>query len=175
VTQAQQATNPGFLDYHCAKYGQCLVAQIPESNKQAIGKATGAVRKALGVLRENGPYATLLYLLSESGTGSDIVNGSQQWTKNADKSAHAVIATYLLKSVKGPFVSEDFPAPEQWQSANNDKSTLLREFRTRISEHMGSVVIVAELFERTLSYALYHLQALDPGSAETPGGAPEET
>jgi len=112
------------LDYICMKYGQSISNTKDDEN---------ILRKALGVLKEDGIYAMFLWIESkskDSDTRGNIVN-----LLNEDN-----IKDYLLGN-SGNFTN-DF----------KDFCTKLRD----VSKSINKLFFLKKILERTLTYALYH-------------------
>ncbi|MCW3136384.1 MAG: hypothetical protein N2V77_05540 [Canidatus Methanoxibalbensis ujae] len=113
------------LDYECMKYAQ-EISKISDSNLE------NNLRKALGVLQEDGVYAMFLWL--ESKEGKNIRKILIRLLNESE------IRKYLLTN------SSNFP---------EDFSKFCEKLR-EIAQDIDKLLFVKKLLERTLIYALYH-------------------
>lgn len=113
------------LDYECMKYAQKVI-KISDSNLE------NNLRKALGVLQEDGVYAMFLWLESKSKETSKelilLLNESQ-------------VKKYLLNDLD-KFSDDDF---------NKFCKSL-----GKVAEDIDKLFFMKKILERTLTYALYH-------------------
>jgi len=115
------------LDYRCMEYGQ-KISKISDSNLE------NNLRKALGVLREDGVYAMFLWL-EEKDKSKTIRKELTELINEGE------IKKYFLNDSEG-FNIEDF-----------DKfCEKLRE----IAKDIDKLFFMKKLLARTLIYALYH-------------------
>jgi len=111
------------LDYKCMEYAQ----KISDSNIE------NDLRKALGVLQEDGVYAMFLWLESKEGK-----NIREILIKLLNESR---ITEYLLGD------SNSFP---------NDNFAEFCKKLGEVAKDIDKLLFVKKLLERTLIYALYH-------------------
>ena len=113
------------LDYLCTKIGQEIGEMKKERNESTL-------RKALGILQEDGVYAMFLWLEKEnSGIRKKLtteLNGSD------------IVKKYLLQNSEG--FRDDF-----------------KEFckdLSELSQDIDKLFFLKKILERSLTYALYH-------------------
>ena len=116
------------LDYLCTKIGQ----EIGEMKKERNESTLSTLRKALGILQEDGVYAMFLWLEKEnSGIRKKLtteLNGSD------------IVKKYLLQNSEG--FRDDF-----------------KEFckdLSELSQDIDKLFFLKKILERSLTYALYH-------------------
>ncbi len=114
------------LDYLCAKIGQ----EIGENSNEA------PLRKALGILQEDGVYAMFLWLEKEDNNIREKLN---------DLLNNEEIKKYLLQD------SEDFP---------QDFKGFCERLR-EVSQDIDKLFFLKKILERSLTYALYHSKVKD--------------
>ena len=122
------------LDYRCMEYGQ-KIGKISDSNLESN------LRKALGVLQEDGVYAMFLWLEKNA---SDVRKELVELFNKEDETTHVKLSNYFLKSNKS-FSQDDF------DGFCND----LRE----VAIDIDKLLFMKKLLERTVTYALYHARA----------------
>ena len=122
------------LDYRCMEYGQ-RIGKISDSNLESN------LRKALGVLQEDGVYAMFLWLEKNA---SDVRKELVELFNKEDETTHVKLSNYFLKSNKS-FSQDDF------DEFCND----LRE----VAKDIDKLLFMKKLLERTVTYALYHARA----------------
>ena len=122
------------LDYRCMEYGQ-RIGKISDSNLESN------LRKALGVLQEDGVYAMFLWLEKNA---SDVRKELVELFNKEDENTHVKLSNYFLKSNKS-FSQDDF------DEFCND----LRE----VAKDIDKLLFMKKLLERTVTYALYHARA----------------
>lgn len=116
------------LDYRCMEYGQ-KIGKISDS------KLENNLRKALGVLQEDGVYAMFLWLEKNA---SRVREKLVEFFNEEGK-----LSKYFLESKES--FSQDF------DEFCND----LRE----VAKDIDKLLFMKKLLERTLTYALYHAKA----------------
>ncbi len=110
------------LDYYCMKNGQ----KIGTSNDK---NCENNLRKALGVLKEDGVYAMFL------------------WLQDKDKTIVNRIVLFLNEDkIRELFLGKNF---------SNDFNVLCGELQ-EIACDLDRLLLMKKLLERTLVYALYH-------------------
>jgi len=113
------------LDYECIKYAQ-EISKIGDSNLESN------LRKALGVLQEDGVYAMFLWLESKEG-----------------KNIRKILIRLLNESeIRKHLLTNSSNFPENF-------SKFCEKLR-KIAQDMDKLLFVKKLLERTLVYALYH-------------------
>ena len=121
------------LDYRCMEYGQ-KIGKISDSNLE------NNLRKALGVLQEDGVYAMFLWLEKNA---SDIRKELVEFFNKEDKKTKVKLINYFLDSNKS--FSQNFD-----------------EFCRNLQEvaiDIDKLLFMKKLLERTLTYALYHAKS----------------
>ena len=120
------------LDYRCMECAQKIVNSIDKGDSKKMKELENNLRKALGVLQEDGVYAMFLWLESKDGKNIrkvliELLNESE-------------IRKHLLTN------SSNFP---------EDFSEFCEKLR-EIALDIDKLLFVKKLLERTLIYALYH-------------------
>ena len=121
------------LDYRCMKYGQ-------EIGKISDSKLENNLRKALGVLQEDGVYAMFLRLEKNA---SDVRKKLVESFNKEDEKTHVKLSSYFLNGEKE--FSQDFDG-----FCNNLQ---------KVAKDIDKLLFMKKLLERTLTYALYHAKA----------------
>ena len=122
------------LDYKCMEYVQ-RISKISDSNN---------LRKALGVLQEDGVYAMFLWLEEK--------NKSKRIRKELINHINErEIKKYLLKESEN-FNGEDF-------------SKFCEKLR-EVAKDIDKVLFMKKLLARTLTYALYHAKVKEGGDGD---------
>jgi len=111
------------LDYLCVKHGQQIPTKDSENN----------IRKALGVLQEDGIYAMFLWL-EDKDKNKKIRQNLISLLNDND------IRKYLLKN------SDGFPG---------DFKEFCKKLKD-IAQDIDKLLFMKKILERTLTYALYH-------------------
>lgn len=111
------------LDYICMKYGQ-EISKIHNSNLE------NNLRKALGVLREDGVYAMFL------------------WAEDKDKNTRGKLISLLNEESIKKYLndSQDFPG---------DFTNFCNKLKD-VAQDIDKLLFLKKILERTLTYALYH-------------------
>ncbi len=117
------------LDYECMKYGQ-KISKISDSNLE------NNLRKALGVLQEDGVYAMFLWLEKNA---SDVNEELVEFLNGKDEN-EIKIKKYLLNDDK--MFRKNF-------------SKFCEDLQT-VAQDIDKLLFMKKLLERTLIYALYH-------------------
>ncbi len=117
------------LDYRCMEYGQKI-------DKISDSKLENNLRKALGVLQEDGVYAMFLWLENKDET-KEIRKKLTELLNESD------IRKHLLTN------SSNFP------DGFSEFCEKLRE----VAQDIDKLLFMKKLLERTLTYALYHAKA----------------
>ena len=113
------------LDYECIKYAQ-EISKISDSNLE------NNLRKALGVLQEDGVYAMFLWLESKEG-----------------KNIRRILIRLLNESeIRKHLLTNSSNFPEEFSK--------FCETLKEIARDIDKLLFVKKLLERTLIYALYH-------------------
>ncbi len=115
------------LDYECMKYAQ-EVSKIKDSNLE------NNLRKALGVLQEDGVYAMFLWLED----------------KDKGKNIRKILIDLLNESEIRKHLLND-----SYRFADEDFSKFCENLR-EVAQDIDKLLFMKNLLERTLIYALYH-------------------
>jgi len=121
------------LDYRCMEYGQ-KIGKISDS------KLENNLRKALGVLQEDGVYAMFLWLEKNAGS---VRKELVEFFNKEDKKTKVKLSNYFLDSNKS--FSQNFD-----------------EFCRNLQEvaiDIDKLLFMKKLLERILTYALYHAKS----------------
>ena len=114
------------LDYKCMEYAQKIVKEVKDSNLE------NNLRKALGVLQEDGVYAMFLWIeYKAKGIRDHLIDLLNQ----------EEIKKYLLKESNNSF-------PKDFEK--------FCESLKEVSKDLDKLLFLKKLLERTLTYALYH-------------------
>lgn len=116
------------LDYICMKYGQ-EISNIHSSNLE------NNLRKALGVLQEDGVYAMFLWLEDKDKEIRKKINE----LLNSDE-----IKKYFFDNNSADRFPDDF-------------SEFCKELQN-VAEDIDKLFFMKKILERTLTYALYHVK-----------------
>ena len=116
------------LDYICMKYGQ-EISKIHNSNLE------NNLRKALGVLQEDGVYAMFL------------------WLEDKDKEIRKKINDLL----KHDEIKKYFFDNSATEKSLLDFSEFSKELQN-VSQDIDKLFFMKKILERTLTYALYHVK-----------------
>ncbi len=119
------------LDFICMMYGQSIMNSIDKSDNKKVKELENNLRKALGVLQEDGVYAMFLWL-EEKDTNIG--------KKLKDLLNKAEIKKYLLNN------SETF---------DGNFSKFCKNLQ-EVAKDIDKLLFMKKLLERTLTYALYH-------------------
>lgn len=116
------------LDYICAKIGQNLVE---ETAGKDIKTKERNLRKALGVLQEDGVYAMFL------------------WLENEDNEIRKKLNSLLNENeIKSKLLSDSTSFPDDFKE--------FCEKLQKVAEDIDKLLFLKKILERTLTYALYH-------------------
>lgn len=112
------------LDYICAKIGQNLV----ENEKD---KKENTLRKALGILQEDGVYAMFL------------------WLENKDNEIRTKLNNLLNENeITSKLLSDSKSFPDDFKG--------FCEKLQEVAKDIDKLLFLKKILERTLTYALYH-------------------
>ena len=129
------------LDYKCMEYAQKIIDSIDKSDKKKIKELENNLRKALGVLQEDGVYAMFLWLeKNASNVRKELVkflNDEDEEDKDRNK---IKIRKYLL--------NDDKKFREEFDKFCEDLQ--------KVATDIDKLLFMKKLLERTLTYALYH-------------------
>lgn len=124
------------LDYICAKIGQNLVEETKDiRTKERI------LRKALGVLQEDGVYAMFL------------------WLENEDNEIRKKLNSLLNENeIKSKLLSDSTSFPGDFKVF----CVQLQE----VAKDIDKLLFLKKILERTLTYALYHAKIKEEKNVE---------
>ena len=128
------------LDYRCMECAQKIVNSIDKGDSKKMKELENNLRKALGVLQEDGVYAMFLWLEKNA---SDVRKELVEFFNKEDKKTKVKLSNYFLDSNKS--FSQNFD-----------------EFCRNLQEvaiNIDKLLFMKKLLERTLTYALYHARA----------------
>lgn len=123
------------LDYRCMECAQEIVNSIDKSDSKKMKDLENNLRKALGVLQEDGVYAMFLWLEKNAkGVRKELI----EFFNKEDE-----LRKYFLESKES--FSQDF----------DEFCKNLQE----VAKDIDKLLFMKKLLERTLTYALYHAKA----------------
>ena len=128
------------LDYRCMECAQKIVNSIDKGDSKKMKELENNLRKALGVLQEDGVYAMFLWLEKNA---SDVRKELVEFFNKEDKKTKVKLSNYFLDSNKS--FSQNFD-----------------EFCRNLQEvaiNIDKLLFMKKLLERTLTYALYHAKS----------------
>ena len=115
------------------EYGQ-KIGKVRDSNLE------NNLRKALGVLQEDGVYAMFLWLeKNASGVREELV----EFFNKEDEKTYVKLSNYFLETHK---------------SFNQDFDGFCNNLQT-VAKDIAKLLFMKKLLERTLTYALYHAKS----------------
>jgi len=126
------------LDYECMKYAQNIMNSIDKSDDKKGKELENNLKKALGVLQEDGVYAMFLWLEGKDG-GKNIREILIRLLNESE------IRKHLLDN------SSNFP----------ENFSKFCEKLGEVAQDIDKLLFVKKLLERTLIYALYHAKTGD--------------
>lgn len=124
------------LDQTAGQYAQKIIEAVDTSTEKKAKAGDNLLTKTLGVLREQGVYACILFLCSRSSDDKDI----------ADKVRH-----YLFDLLK--------ELPFGWSVPATSMSEALAYYANMVLDDLNRLLLVRELYEQTLIYARYGAKA----------------
>jgi len=152
------------LEQITAKYAQgiteCIVGTWPQGNPVSSSEAENYITKALGILQENGIYASIVYLLSK------ISNRGENNRYNPESTCCIYIVERLLALLGDPEIQSlrlglNTEIVKEAVNTNDSKSRILNHITNSITNTIDNMLIVYRLFEQTLIFAKYGAKALD--------------
>ncbi len=123
------------LDYKCMECAQEIVDSIDKKGSKKMKELENNLRKALGVLQEDGVYAMFLWLESKEG-------------KNIRK---ILIGLLNEAEIKKLLLTNSSNFPEEFSK--------FCEKLKEVAKDIDKLLFMKKLLERTLTYALYHTKA----------------
>lgn len=126
------------LDYMCMEHAQKIVNSVETSDSKNIKNLERNLRKALGVLKEDGVYAMFLWL--ESKDKNNIRTNLTSFL-NCD---HNSIKIYEYLLGKGEKFRTEF-------------NGFCEDLKT-VAEDIDKLLFMKRILERTLVYSLYHVK-----------------
>jgi len=122
------------LDYYCMKYGQKIGSMQGDQETKKQKEHLNNIRKALGVLKEDGVYAMFL------------------WLEHKDKGD-------IRKNGFLPLLNDENDVKELFIDKNDSFPSGFEGLCSKIQEiakNLDKLLLFKSLLERTLTYALYH-------------------
>lgn len=119
------------LDYKCIEYAQNIINSIDKSDNKKVKELENNLRKALGVLQEDGVYAMFL------------------WLEDKDKNIRPQMLNLLNENDIKEFLSQD-------SSNFPDDFKQFCEKMRNVAQDIDKLFFLKKILERTLTYALYH-------------------
>jgi hypothetical protein len=118
------------LDYKCIEYAQNIINSIDKSDNKKVKELENNLRKALGVLQEDGVYAMFL------------------WLEDKDKNIRPQMLNLLNENDIKEFLSKDSNFPDDFKQ--------FCETLRNVVQDIDKLFFLKKILERTLTYALYH-------------------
>lgn len=136
------------LDQKAAHYAQKIVSKASaiQEVKKPIETLERLVTKTLGVLQEQGVYATMLFLYSRTSDEAKIA---------------PTIRSLLFRLLQDKEKEHELPAfKDKAVPANNaDAKTALEFYSDHVCDNLDTLLLVKDLYEQTLIYARYGAKA----------------
>lgn len=143
MTDPTTGTTPINLDWLAAKHAQTMIAGLAQSRDAVSAKGLDtSVTKAIGVLQENGVYASVLFLLTRS---------------KKELAYSKLIVEHMLNMLTE--VNANWSFSRDFRNPN----TLLGEINNQIISDLAQAIWVKELLELMLTYARYSAKAAAKG------------
>jgi hypothetical protein len=148
--------SPLNLDRQAALDAQSIVAGWREEFSADAGVLENLLRRALGILQENGPFATVLYLLTR--VKKDRKEGRR--TNGASPEELAAAATLKgLLATASRLTGGDIAVPSQfWRPSECIEA--LRFVTSEVTASLDTLMLISNLWEHTLTYARYAASAI---------------
>jgi len=128
------------LDYRCVEYAQKIVNSVDKNDSKKMKELENNLRKALGVLQEDGVYAMFLWLEKNA---SRVREKLVEFFNKEDENTHVKLSNYFLNG--GEEFSQDF----------DDFCKNLQ----KVAKDIDKLLFMKKILERALTYALYHAKA----------------
>ena len=119
------------LDYECMKYAQDIVNSIDKSDSKKLKTLENNLKKAIGVLQEDGVYAMFL------------------WLESKDKAIRLKLIKLLNESEIKLYLLSDS------KKFDNDFARFCENLM-EVAKDIDKLFFMKKILERTLTYALYH-------------------
>jgi len=119
------------LDYECMKYAQDIVNSIDKSDSKKLKTLENNLKKAIGVLQEDGVYAMFL------------------WLESKDKAIRLKLIKLLNESEIKLYLLSD-------SKKFDDDFARFCENLMEVAKDIDKLFFMKKILERTLTYALYH-------------------
>lgn len=133
------------LDKLAAERAQGMVNQAKhdvKDVKKPVETLERLTTKTLGVLQQQGVYATMLFLFSRTGDEAKV--------------AESYIRPHLYQALKAlPAFQNDAGVPD----SNADAETALKFYTDKVLDDLDTLLLVRDLYEQTLIYARYGAKA----------------
>jgi len=119
------------LDYECMKYAQDIVNSIDKSDSKKLKTLENNLKKAIGVLQEDGVYAMFL------------------WLESKDEAIRLKLIKLLNESEIKLYLLSDS------KKFDNDFARFCENLM-EVAKDIDKLFFMKKILERTLTYALYH-------------------
>jgi hypothetical protein len=136
------------LDRLAAQYAQAVVTNTKDRKSSDV---ENTVTKALGVLQEDGVYASFLYLLAKE-------QASKEDKKKNKKSAGEVLIKHMLDLLEKFDFGWDKPKKEDGK-ADLSPDAVLKYVIDHVTQDLERLLLAKETLEQMLIYARYGAQA----------------
>jgi hypothetical protein len=147
------------LERYTAEHGQKIahiVCRDGEDGPVDGDKAENCVRKALGVLQESGVFALILFCLSQVPTNGQLKDEGRAYLKIVKET----IELLGCDETSGLGLAFTDLLPEHALREAQCRENLLNYVRDNLLADHRTTFLVRHLFEQTLNYALFGIQAL---------------
>ena len=124
------------LDYLCMKHGQEIGGVTDENN----------LRKALGVLQEDGVYAMFLWIQKKVDKDAD---KDKEKKSEKPRLAGKIIDLLNEDEIRKVFLRED-------RRFEKDFTAFTKQLTYEVAQDIDKLLFMKKVLERTLVYALYH-------------------
>ncbi len=128
------------LDYRCMECAQEIVDSIDKSDSKKMKELENNLRKALGVLQEDGVYAMFLWLEKNA---NNVRKKLVEFFNKKDEKTKVKLSNYFLNEEK------------EFSQGFNKFCNNLQE----VAKDIDKLLFMKKLLERTLTYVLYHAKA----------------
>ncbi|MBD3180956.1 hypothetical protein GF312_01620 [Candidatus Poribacteria bacterium] len=158
------------LERITATYAQSITKCIKDTENNGDNKITAemtenCVTKTLGILQENGIYASFVYMLSRIKTAANLAN------HKPESHCYIYIVHQLITLLRDPGTQNlglvlDEVARNETPIKKGEipikKGKILSYVSQKLTNTIDDVLIVHKLFEQTLIFARYGAKALKP-------------
>ncbi len=136
------------LDQRAAEWAQNIVKEA--SSQDQIKALERLTNKALGVLREQGVYALMLFLFSRSG-------GEEKEGEEEKEGKEAAVAKIILQHLQQSLFS--LPMFEKQKIDKENPNTVLRFYTENVLKDLDTLLLVRDLYEQILIYVRHGAKA----------------